>query len=61
MKSFRFELGDQVAISVSGEKGQIKGRAEYQTAENAYLVRYVKADGCAVEAWWDETALQPVG
>lgn len=54
---FKFELGSNVTISVSGESGEVIGRAEYQISENSYYVRYKSADGRAVETWWNESAL----
>lgn len=55
--SFKKELGQTVQIAMSEEKGEVIGRAEYTASENNYLVRYVAADGRAVEAWWLESAL----
>lgn len=55
--SFKFALGETRAIQASGETGQIIGRAEYQTSENQYYLRYQCADGRAVETWWGESAL----
>lgn len=57
MKSFEFEIGSIVTIGVSGERGDVIGRAEYVYAGNSYLIRYKSADGRAVEIWWDEGAL----
>jgi hypothetical protein len=57
MKTFKFELGQQVAIDASGETGEVIGRAEYQRSENGYQVRYRANDGRAVEGWWGESAL----
>jgi hypothetical protein len=57
MKNFKFELGAQVTIAVSGESGEVLGRAEYQSSENGYFIRYKSADGRAVEQWWNESAL----
>lgn len=54
---FKFKLGQQVQIQVSSEAGEIIGRAEYTTTENTYNLRYKSADGRAVQAWWDESAL----
>jgi hypothetical protein len=56
-KKFKFELGQQVTISASGETGTVQGRAEYAAAESTYYVRYKAADGRATEAWWPESAL----
>ncbi len=55
---FKFELGCNVVIAVSGESGAVIGRAEYDTGNLQYLVRYKCADGRAVEQWWDEVALE---
>jgi len=55
---FKFNLGEKVTVEVSGETGEVLGRAEYTTAANNYLIRYRCADGRAVEAWWQEDALR---
>lgn len=54
----KFDLNDTVSITVSGETGTVIGRAEYVTMQPGYLVRYRSADGRAVEAWWNEDALE---
>lgn len=54
-----FELQQPVVITVSGETGEIIGRAEYTYADPSYCVRYKSADGRAVESWWAEGALTP--
>jgi hypothetical protein len=53
----KFELGQDVAIAVSGERGTVIARAQYSTSEDQYLIRYKCADGRAVEAWWTAGAL----
>ena len=58
--TFKYALGAHVAISESGEKGGVIGRANYSHATDSYLVRYRAADGRAVEGWWDEGALEAV-
>ncbi|WP_156443894.1 hypothetical protein [Burkholderia savannae] len=35
---FKFALSNKVAICVSGERGEVIGRAEYANAENGYFV-----------------------
>lgn len=61
MRSFKFNLNEDVAITVSGETGAVIGRAEYASAaEYSYLVRYKAANGQAMEVWWTESALQAV-
>lgn len=57
MSQFKFPLKQVVTIAASGEVGEVIGRAEYTTSENAYYVRYKDANGRAVEAWWSESAL----
>jgi hypothetical protein len=58
MHSFKFSLGSNVRLVVSGESGHVRGRAEYVSGEDSYLVHYKAADGRAVEAWWPESALE---
>ena len=57
---FKFELTGLVEIIESGEKGIVVGRAEYCNSCNDYYIRYMAADGRAVEQWWKEDALQPL-
>lgn len=57
MSKFKFELTQPITILISGEIGEIIGRAEYIHSENNYMIRYKCADGRAVESWWAESAL----
>ena len=59
-KAFRFNLLTEVWIADGKEKGTIIGRAEYDTNEPHYLLRYIAGDGRAVEQWWGESALVEV-
>lgn len=54
---FKFDLGQKVALALSGEAGEIIGRAHYSFASPAYLVRYKAADGGQVESWWNQDAI----
>ncbi|ENZ85856.1 hypothetical protein D088_780048 [Salmonella enterica subsp. houtenae serovar 16:z4,z32:-- str. RKS3027] len=45
-------------ISVSGEKGHVKARAEYTHCCNQYLIHYQAADGRAVDSWFEEGEIQ---
>ena len=56
-KKFKFELGAEVKIEISGEQGTIIGRAEYAESANCYYLRYKTTDGRAIESWWGESAL----
>ena len=56
--AFEFDLGEKVRIEVSGETGEVRGRAEYSTSANNYLLRYCTNNGQAVENWWQEDALK---
>ncbi len=58
--SFKHGLGQTVKISVSGETGHVKGRADYLNNCPAYLIHYQAADGRAVDRWFDESEIQPV-
>lgn len=57
MDQLKFSLGQQVKIAVSGEAGEVVGRAEYAASEPNYYVRYCGKDGRATEAWWAQSAL----
>jgi hypothetical protein len=55
---FAFRLNDLVVLKMSGEKGEVRGRAEYAGGgEPHYLVWYVDANGCQCERWISEIAL----
>lgn len=54
----KYDLRQIVKIRVSGEHGEVIGRAEYIHCEPMYLLRYMNAKGAAVEAWWSEGALE---
>jgi hypothetical protein len=56
-KEFKFELGAKVTIAISGEAGEVKGRAEYLASENLYEVLFKAADGRACKSWWSEAEL----
>lgn len=59
--SFKFGLNQLVEISVSGEFGAVKARAEYvDNSENGYYVHYKAADGCATNKWFEESDLAMV-
>lgn len=60
MAKFRFELGENVSLACSDERGTVTGRAEYSNSHNDYRVRYKAADGRQVEAWHAEDALKPI-
>jgi len=57
MKDWKFELGAEVMVECSGEKGEVIGRAEYPVDEDRFLVRYKGGDGVARESWWPASAL----
>lgn len=56
---FDFKLKDDVKLILSGEKGQVTGRAQYTDSNPMYRVRYVAADGRQVCDWLSEDAIQP--
>lgn len=55
--TFQFGMKQIVKIEESDEAGTVIGRAEYESADNTYLIRYKTAEGVATEAWWTEKAL----
>lgn len=55
--AFKFKLNHEVIIEASGECGMVVGRAEYADGKPQYLIRYMAADGRAVQQWWDQSAL----
>ncbi|SPZ24043.1 Uncharacterised protein [Providencia rettgeri] len=56
---FKHELGQVVQVTISGEEGHIKGRAEYQNDTNQYYVHYLSADGRAMNSWFEEGEISP--
>ncbi len=56
----KFALNAEAVITASSEVGTIIGRAEYSASECSYLIRYKAADGRAVEAWWQESAIDSI-
>ncbi|WP_445496668.1 hypothetical protein [Photorhabdus sp. SF281] len=54
---FRYNLKQAVKINISGEVGEIKGRAEYINNLNDYLISYRASNGCASEKWFDESEI----
>lgn len=55
--AFKFKLNCEVIIAASGERGVVVGRAEFTDGKPQYLIRYMAADGRAVEVWWNQSAL----
>lgn len=51
---FKFELGQQVSIKSSGEKGAVEACAKYIASGNHYYIHYRAADGRAVTKWFEE-------
>lgn len=60
MKEFKFNLGQQVIIACSGERGEVVGRAQYKSSDDTYLIRCKAADGRAVQYWWGQEALEAI-
>ncbi|QQN35661.1 hypothetical protein JHW33_03175 [Rahnella aceris] len=54
---FKFELGQKVKVTISGETGFVKGRAEYEDSHNMVFIHYKAADGRAVDNWFRESEL----
>jgi hypothetical protein len=50
---FKFELGQDVEMAKSRERGTVIGRAEYNNSPASYYVLYLAADGRQVKDWWN--------
>ena len=57
--SFKFALSQAIKVTISGEEGYVKGRAEYANMNNQYSIHYLTADGRGVDGWFDEGELSP--
>lgn len=57
---FKHELGQVVQVTISGEEGHVKARAEYHNGPNQYLIHYLAADGRGTHYWFEEGELSPV-
>lgn len=55
---FKFELGQQVSIKASGEKGTVEACAKYISSGNSYYIHYRAADGRAVTQWFEERHIE---
>ena len=53
--SFKFDLGDEVYITLSNTKAKVIGRADYLNGTpNTYWLYYVDSNGDANKSWFDE-------
>lgn len=50
----KFGLNDEVKITMTGETGTVRGRAEWSTGNKSYFVAYKSASGDFREVWLDE-------
>ena len=57
---FKFELGEPVQIDVSGERGTVIGRAEYEATAPQYFILLKAADGRAATQWWEADFLTSI-
>ena len=55
---FKFAIGAEVVIAVSGERGTVEGRAQYRNGEDNYYITYMDAQGRAQREWWPESTLR---
>lgn len=60
MDKFKYGLNQFVVVSISGEMGHIKSRAESVNHCNQYQVHYKAEDGRAQERWFDEDDIEAV-
>lgn len=55
--NFKFSITGTVKIKVSGQEGEVVGRAEYRDENNSYYVLYVDSSGDAQRGWFCEGEL----
>lgn len=58
MESKKSAIDKEVEISISGERGYVKGLAQFKSGEDQALVVYKAADGRAAEQWFPLSELQ---
>ncbi|MDN5504260.1 MAG: hypothetical protein L0H10_10645 [Comamonas sp.] len=58
--AFKFNLKQNVQITISGEQGQVRARGDGVERTNQYLVHYKSAQGMATEAWWNEDQIEAI-
>ena len=56
---FKYQIGQVVHATISGEQGNVKARAEYNAGPNQYFIHYQTADGRAADRWFEEGELSP--
>jgi heat shock protein HspQ len=57
MDKFKFEIGQDVRLKMSEEKGTVIGRAEYANDENRYEIVYRNVTGAHAHGWFTESEL----
>ena len=60
MKTWQFELCQEVKMVLSEERGVICGRAEYANSADSYLVMYKNSAGSQVSDWWSGDAIEAI-
>ncbi|MBW5406152.1 hypothetical protein ACISK3_09395 [Morganella morganii] len=56
---FKHEVSQAVQVTISGEEGHVKARAEYHDGPNKYFIHYLAADGRGIDGWFEESELSP--
>ena len=58
MTEWKFKLGEPIALSLSGERGVIAGRSDYEDGSQRYLARYLRCThgGATQEEAWFSAA-----
>lgn len=52
---FAFKMGATIVIYLNGTKGEIVGRAQYESAQDDYLVKYLNGNGDLCKTWFTES------
>lgn len=57
--AYHFNLGDKVSLKLSGEEGEVVGRAHFNNAPPQYYLRFKGGDGCQRTGWFMAEDLIP--
>ena len=54
-RKFAFKMGATIVLYLNSTKGEIIGRAQYESAQDDYLVKYLNGNGDFCKTWVTES------
>lgn len=54
-RKFAFKMGATVVLCLNGTPGEVVGRAQYESARDDYLVKYLNGNGDLCKTWFIES------